>query len=298
MSFSSNAKEEICRAPISKSCCALAESYGVLLFCNTFSRHLIRVVTESGTFASRIPKIFKKAFGIVPDSISGGADSAKHTIEITNRDSIAKIFEAIGYAEERDVALHLNLGVLEEECCSSAFLRGAFLSGGSVTSPEKNYHLEIVTSHYYVSREAFTFLLDMDFEPKATKRKSNYVIYFKNSEQIEDFLTKAGAPVAAMVIMSAKVEKELNNRVNRRINCDAANADRTVDAAQEQLEAIGLLRKAGILDGLPERLRETARLREENPELSLNQLCEMFVPQLSKSCLNHRLRRLSELAKK
>jgi len=297
MSFSSNAKEEICRAAAGKSCCALAESYGVLLFCNTFSRTQVRIVTESTPFANRIPKLFKKAFGIEPDSVTGG-EGSKYTIVIKNRASIARIFDAIGYGEERDVALHLNLGAVEDECCRAAFLRGAFLSGGSATSPEKNYHLELLTSHYYVSREAFALLLDMGFEPKASKRKSNYVIYFKSSEQIENFLTKAGAPVAAMAIMSAKVEKELNNRVNRRINCDAANADRTVDAAQEQLEAIALLRRAGILETLPEKLQETARLREENPELSLNQLCEMFDPQVSKSCLNHRLRKLSELARK
>ena len=127
-------------------------------------------------------------------------------------------------------------------------------------------------------------------------RNGSFVTYFKQSDQIEDFLTLIGAPVAAMNVMTAKMEKDLRNSVNRRLNCDSANLDKAVLAAQEQLEAIRLLQEAGVLETLPEKLRETASLRLGNPELTLSELAEQFDPPVTKSCLNHRLRRLLELA--
>ena len=128
-------------------------------------------------------------------------------------------------------------------------------------------------------------------------RSGSFVTYFKQSEHIEDFLTLIGAPVAAMEIMTAKMEKDLRNSVNRRLNCDNANLDKAVEAAQEQMEAIRRLRSSERLEQLPEKLQETARLREQNPELTLSELALEFTPPVTKSCLNHRLRKLVELAK-
>ena len=171
---------------------------------------------------------------------------------------------------------------------------GAFLAGGSVTDPEKRYHLELATSHLYVHRELQSLLMDMGFEPKTVSRNNNYVTYIKRSEAIADFLTTVGAPLSAMEIMNAKVEKNLRNGVNRWSNCDVANLGKAVEAAQSQIEAIRRLEKNAGLDSLPDKLRETARLRIENPELSLAQLAALA--EVSKSCLNHRLRKLVELA--
>lgn len=171
------------------------------------------------------------------------------------------------------------------------------MAGGSVNDPTKSYHLELVTSHYSVSRELAALLPEAGFEPKQTTRKSNYVTYFKPSETIADFLTAVGAPLAAMEVMNAKLEKHLRGSVNRRVNCDSANLDKAVDAALLQVEAIQRYSAIHGLDALPDKLRETARLRAENPELTLAQLAALCDPPVTKSCLNHRLRKLMELAK-
>ena len=147
------------------------------------------------------------------------------------------------------------------------------------------------------SAGAALLLQELGFSPKSVLRNSYHVTYFKQSEHIEDFLTLIGAPVAAMNVMTAKMEKDLRNSVNRRLNCDSANLDKAVEAAQEQLESIRKLQRAGLLDQLPDKLQLTAALRLENPELTLSELAEEFDPPVTKSCLNHRLRKITQLAK-
>ena len=194
------------------------------------------------------------------------------------------------------MALHVNYGVLEDECCRVAFARGAFLAGGSVTDPEKRYHLELTTTHQKVARETDALLLELGYGAKLTSRGGNCVLYFKQSELIEDFLTMLGAPVCAMDVMQAKMEKDLRNGVNRRVNCETANLTKVVDAAQEQIAAIRRLQRAGGLEALPEKLRQSAQLRLENPEATLQELADMQTPPVSKSAINHRMRKLVQLA--
>lgn len=296
MSFCSNVKAELCRLPVHKKCCAVAEAYGVLLFCNTCSPTGIRIVTESRDFAARLPKLFRKAFGLEFDQVPEG-EAGKLAFVLEDREKLRRIFAAFGLEADTTVTLHVNLGVLEEECCRVSFLRGAFLAGGSVTDPEKRYHLELATSHLKVSREVYSLLLEMEFSAKDTTRAGNYILYFKQSDYIEDFLTTLGAPVCAMHIMEAKVEKDLRNGVNRRVNCETANLTKVVDAAQEQLAAIRKLEARGLFQELPEKLQRTARLRKENPEATLSELAQMEAPPLTKSAINHRMRKLMELAK-
>lgn len=295
MSFSSQIKQELCKVSIQRKCCAQAEVYGILLFCSSFRRSGIRIVTESDAFAARLPMLFKKAFQIEFDQLPP-ENPGKRTFLITDPAKISAIGEAFGYGPGESVALHINFGVLEEDHCRAAFFRGAFLAGGSVTDPDKGYHLEIVTSHYNVGREMPALLRESGFEPKSAERKANYVTYFKQSAYIEDFLTAIGSPVAAMGIMNAKAEKNLRGSINRRVNCEAANLDKTVDASLGQIEAIRTLEERGVLDQLPEKLKETAILRRENPELTLSQLAALCVPPVTKSALNHRLRKLIALA--
>ena len=192
---------------------------------------------------------------------------------------------------------HVNFGVLEEDCCRTAFVRGAFLAGGSVTDPEKRYHLELATAHQSVSREVCSLLLDMGFSPRQTQRAGNALLYFKQADAIADFFTALGAPGTAMAVMTAKVDKEMRNTVTRQINCDSANADKTVAAAQEQLAAIRrIAREYGSLEALPEPLRDAALLRITNPEASLADLALLSSPPVSKSCLSHRLKKIMRLA--
>lgn len=296
MSFCSDVKAELSRHPMNKTCCAVAEAYGVLLFCNTFSPQGIRIVTESRDFAQRLPRLFRKAFSVgfdqIPDSERG-----KQVFLLEDPQKLRKIYDAFGLEPKTTVTLHVNLGVLEEECCRISFLRGAFMAGGSVTDPEKRYHLELATSHLRVSREVYSLLMESGFFPKDTTRGGNSILYFKQSDSIEDVLTTLGAPVCAMRIMEAKVEKDLRNGVNRRVNCETANLGKAVDAAQEQLAAIRRLEAKGTYADLPDKLRKTAELRKENPEATLLELAQMQDPPLTKSAINHRMRKILELSK-
>jgi len=295
MSFSSETKAELCREPLQKRCCAVAEAYGILLYCNMFTADEIRIVTSSPELTERLPKLFKKAFGFAFDATSDTDIKGKYTLSITDHERIRHIFAVYGYEARSILAHHINLGMLEDNCCKASFLRGAFLAGGSITDPSKSYHLEIVTDHYNVSRETFSILLELGFSPKDAARGGNNIIYLKQSEAIEDFFTLLGAPVSAMEIMSAKVEKDMRNAVNRRVNCDSANADKIVLAAQEQLDVIRKIERTTGLDELPDKLRETALLRIANPEASLTDLAALAIPPVSKSCISHRLRKLMEL---
>ena len=296
MSFSGDVKTESCRASLDRPCCARAEAYGALLYGNTFTSREVRLITESESFASRLPLLLDRAFGLQFDRLPGDGER-KYVFHLADKGKIHRIIDAFGFDSRQSPVLHINFGLLEEECCRAAFLRGAFLAGGSVTEPAKGYHLELATSHAQASRELLALLTDMGRQPRHALRNSSQVIYFKNSEQIEELLTLMGAPVSAMELMNAKAEKELRNGVNRRVNCEAANLDKAVDAAQEQLEAIRRLYELDRVEGLNAALKETIVLRETYPELTLSQLAEEFEPPITKSCLNHRMRKLMELSK-
>ena len=297
MSFSGNAKAEICRTVPSKKCCALAECFGILLFCNSFGQDGIRIITESREFGQNLPKLFQKAFNVDFDSFPSMESPGKLVFQIDAPDKIDLIMEAYGF--DRDtLALHVNLPVVEEDCCKAAFLRGAFLAGGSVTDPEKGYHLELATTHHSVARETFALMEEvLGFYPKSAARGGGQVLYLKQSDMICDCLTYLGAPVAAMGILEAKLEKELNNKVNRRCNCDDANTSKVVEAAQEQLSAIRTLRERGVLEHLPQKLQAAAVARESNPESSLTELAAMMVPPITKPAMNNRMKKLVQTAK-
>ncbi len=296
-SFSAGAKIEICRAYPPKACCALAQCFGILLFANSFGMDGIRIITESREFAQLLPRLFRKAFGIQFDMLPEEG-SGKLSFAITDPGKLRLIMNAFGFEPEGTVALHINLPVVEEDCCKLAFLRGAFLSGGSVTDPEKGYHLELATTHKSVAREADTLIQEvLGFAPKTASRGGGQVLYLKQSDLICDYLTYLGASVAAMGIMEAKLEKELNNKVNRRCNCDEANTSKVVEAAQEQLSAIRILKNQGRLEGLPQKLQQAALAREENPEASLTELAAMMEPPISKPAMSHRLQKLVSLSR-
>ena len=296
MSFSSDVKTELCRTPIGRACCARAEAYGALLWCNTFTAQEVRVITESASFAGRLPELLDRAFGLAFDRLPAPGEQ-KYVFQVVDASKAARMIDAFGFDSRQSPVLHVNFGLLEEECCRAAFLRGAFLAGGSITEPAKRYHLELSTSHAQASRELLALLADMSYQPKQTVRSGNQVIYFKSSSQIEDLLTLMGAPVKAMELMNTRAEKELRNGVNRRVNCEAANLDKAVDAAQEQLQAIRRLYELDRVETLPAQLKETIILRETYPELTLRELAEEFEPPVTKSCLNHRLRKLVELSR-
>ncbi len=290
MSFSSETKSELCRTPLQRSCCALAECYGILLYCHTFSVREIRIITASDALAARLPKLFRRAFDLSFDVRPAEHARGKRSFLINDPVKIRAVFAA--YSQEPGIALHVNFGALESECCRAAFLRGVFLAGGSLTDPDKRYHMEFFTHHQSVSREVCTLMREMDFNPRESSRSGGYILYFKQSDTIADLLTTMGAPLSAIGVMQSRVQKDVNNTVNRRVNCDSANIDKTVTAAREQLRAIRALDERYGLTNLPETLQETAMLRIVNPESSLAELAALAVPPVSKSCMSHRMKKL------
>lgn len=298
VSFSASAKAEVCRLIPQRDCCALAECFGILLFCNCFGADGVKIITESREFAYILPKLFKKAFDLNFDNYPSLAAPGKLVFQIWEEEKLSVIMESFGFSVQDTLSLHVNLPVVEEECCKAAFLRGAFLAGGSVTDPEKGYHMELSTTHQSVARETNVLIREsMMFSPKIAKRGGGQVLYLKQSEQISDFLTYLNAPLAAMGIMETRLEKELNNKVNRRCNCDDANTSKVVEAAQEQLGAIHILKESGLLDKLPEKMKQAALARENNPSASLSELAAMMDPPITKPAMNNRMKKLLQLAK-
>lgn len=298
VSFSGSAKAEMCRSFPQKHCCALAQCFGVLLFSNSFSNENIRIVTECREFAAILPKLFRKAFSLNFDISPENEETGKLLFQITAPEKIAVVMRAYGFDPADTMALHINLPVVEEDCCKTAFFKGAFLAGGSVTDPVKGYHLELATTHQSVAREAYTLVQEtLGFYPKTATRGGGQVLYLKNSELISDCLTYLGAPISAMAIMETRLEKELNNKVNRRCNCDEANTSKVVEAAQEQLAAIRVLQNKGLLESLGTKLLQAANLRLENPEASLTELAAMAQPPITKPAMSNRMKRLMQIAK-
>ena len=298
VSFSGAAKAEVCRALPQKPCCALAECFGILLYCNSFTADTIRIITESRELAQNLPKLFKRAFDVTFDTFPSLESPGKLIFQIGDPEKIDLIMDSFGFDMGDTLSLHVNLPIVEDDCCKASFLRGAFLSGGSVTDPIKGYHIEITTTHQSVARETYALMQEvLGFYPKSATRGGAQVLYLKQSEQIEDLLTYLGAPVAAMGIMEARLEKELNNKVNRRCNCDEANTSKVVEAAQEHLAAIRILQERGLSEQLPQKLQQALQARLANPEASLTELAAMMEPPITKPAMNHRLKKLTELAK-
>lgn len=299
MTFSATVKAELCKAPIDRQRIALAEICGMLLFANKFSPREIRITTENADFVQRASRIMKALFGFDFDRrIIPSERTKKYSLGIINTEKISVIFDAFGLDSETSHTVHLNVALVEDDKTRAAFLRGAFLSGGSVIDPEREYHLELVTSHIHLVREVSALLNELEITAKITGRKGNNILYFKDSGEIEDLLTRMGAPVSAMTVMNTKMFKELRNSLNRKNNFEVANISKTADAAGEQIEAINRIEKTIGLDALTPQLYEVAILRRENPEASLSELCKLLGGTVTKSGLNHRIRKLMEISKK
>lgn len=296
MSFSNDAKSEMCRTRLENDGCALAECYGVLLFCSSFSPAEIRISTSSREFADRLVACFKRAFQMSFDSFPTTETKGRSTLRINDHAKISAVFDRFGISSRHSISHHINLAVLEDESTRPSFIRGAFLAGGTVNDPEKSFHLEFSTYHRSVCREACSILSDMGFSPKISERNNNSLLYFKQADSIADLLTTIGSPSSAMKVMTSKVEKEMRNTITRRVNCDTANADKIVFASQEQIDAIHRYAARFGLDSLPDPLKATALLRITNPEASLSDLSVLSVPKVSKSCLSYRLKKIRALA--
>lgn len=295
MSFSTEVKNELCRVSMQRVCCTRAEAYGALLHASAFSHKEIRLNTENAAVARRLQALLQRAFFVVCEPQCVGQ---KHQLIITEAEQIGRIFDALGYDRKSHITYHLNRNVLEEDCCIASFLRGAFLMAGTVAGPDKKSHLELKTARQSLAGEETSLLLDLGLSPKQMRRASAHILYFKDGTSVEDFLTRIGAPRAAMELMEAKVEKNIRNTINRQVNCETANLVKAADASARQIAAIRAVLDAHGEEGFPENLRETVRLRLEYPTDSLAELAQRFDPPISKPGLSHRLKKIIELASK
>ena len=239
--------------------------------------------------------LLQRAFFVDREAESCGR---KQQLIINDPPRIGRIFDALGYDRKNHITYHLNRNVLEEDCCIAAFLRGAFLMAGTVAGPDKKSHLELKSTHQSLTGEETSLMLDLGLAPKQARRASAQLLYFKDSASVEDFLTRIGAPHAAMELMQAKVEKNLRNTINRQVNCETANLVKAADASARQIAAIKSVLREGGEEAFPDNLRETVRLRLSYPTDSLTELARRFDPPISKPGLSHRLKKITEFAAK
>lgn len=276
---------------------ALYFLYGILLFSGEFGFDRIKLKCDNSNIlevcAYVLINFFDADIQIAERKAAGGIS---YTVAVDKSNDVKRITDALGYSSEDISVYRLKAPGNDENL--RYFLRGVFVAGGNVRLPEKGYHLELSTSHKILAEDMKTLFENSGILMKITTRRSYYVLYCKDSEKIEDFLMLLGAENYAYDIINTRIAKEIRNNINRVSNFDNANINKTIDAATIVLAAISYLREQGVYESLlSDTLKETARLREENPEMSLTELAGMFEKKISKSGLNHRLNKIIEIAR-
>lgn len=302
MSFAGEVKKELSKADININSRRLAECYGLLLYSRRFTRQEIKLKTEAICVAERFSEHMSTLFGAIVEKKStlraSKEDINLHSIRVLLESDCQRIFSFFGHTSN-SLTLRVNRANIEDEQCTSAFLRGAFLACGSVNDPQKNYHLEFCVPYKNLCNDLCTLMgeiTECTLTPRMTVRNGTHIVYLKDSEQITDLLTYMGATNSAMDIMSAKAYKQMRNVTNRRINSELANISRTAEAGAKILNAIDIIDADRGISSLPDNLRVVAELKRENPELSLSALGNLLDPPISRSGVNHRLNKLIELA--
>ncbi len=299
MSFSSDLKHELAQVEAGGAAEQYAQLYAMLLFGRSFSADGISLSTENTEVAAVYRLLLLTLFDAVPQvqvtEFAKKPESKLFTLKIEDPAAAGRILSHYGH-RAGEIHLRINRANLEDEPCVGAFVRGVFLACGSMVHPQKEYHLEFVSDRLNLSRDFIKLLDEQNIRAKLSGRKGSYVIYIKESEQIEDLLTFMGAFKTTLEVMNIKIYKDLRNKVNRVTNCETANLSKTAAAAAAQVQKIERIERAGGLGSLSDELREIALLRLENPELSLRELGELCRPPVTRSGVNHRLKRLCEIA--
>ena len=307
MSFSSDTKKELTTLKTEKKCCQLAQIASFLRFAGSITlsggKMGIRVTTDNPAVARFFITSIKEYFGAKTSlSMSDAPISRGHsfTLHITPDMNAEAILRETGILSIREGSNYMTDGltqsIIKKRCCKKAALRGIFLAAGSVSDPARGYHLELTCASDYMAGDVKKLISSMGLRSGITERRGKYVVYMKDGEQISDFLGLIGASGQLLDFQNTMVTKEVRNRANRISNCENANLDKTVNAAQKQLADIRYIQKTKTLDFLPEKLRVTAELRLNNPELSLADLAALGDPPIGKSGLNHRLAKISRIA--
>lgn len=312
MSFSRQVKEELIMATGTARHCQLAELAAIFEYCGYITgqengRPVIGISTENKIISIKCFTLLKKTFniysGVCVRKHSKQSKNLVYELKIEDWRKANEVLMALKLYDEvtgsyGDMGGVANPILLKKDCCRRAYLRGIYLAAGSMSNPEKGYHMEFVCDRESQARYLITILQEFDIEAKKVIRKKYHVVYLKDGEAIVDLLGLMGAHIALMELENTRIYKEMRNSINRRVNCEAANITKTVNAAARQVEDILYIQKHMGLQKLPANLREMAQLRLDYPEATLKELSELLNPPVGKSGVNHRLRKLSELAER
>mgnify|MGYP002517273574 CR=1 FL=1 len=303
MSFSGQIKEELAQVISSPRHCQLAELAALIQFCGH--------IEEDGTLLvqSENPLVIRKCFTLLKKTfkieavVKNQTQPQNYRLSVAGADAVRvlealKFYDAEGHPLGEPIRGHLTDPVLiKNSCCRRAYLRGCYMAVGSMSDPYKSYHLELVCGSQAQAEQLLKILHDFSLDAKMVLRKKYHVVYMKEGENIADFLNITEAHKALMEFENTRIYKGMRNMVNRKVNCEAANITKTVNAATRQVEDIRLIQEKRGLEGLPDPLRQMAYVRLENPQASLGELGKLLDPPVGKSGVNHRLRKLGELAK-
>lgn len=309
MSFSAKVKSEVCRIGELTRNEAKAELSAVMKVSGTLSlggnkQLSFRVTTENPSIARRVFKLLKQYFNIHTKLLVKKSNSFKknniYMVVITEEMGVRSLLKEMGVLSSDEGIISLDYGIpkeiTEDEECKKAYIRGTFLGGGSISNPEKTYHLEFVTHNSEYAEDFSRLINTYGLSSKVIQRKGSYIVYLKEGEQIVDLLNIIGAHSSLLELENVRIMKEMRNNVNRLVNCETANLSKTVNAAIRQVESIRLIQKEIGLQRLPKNLRDIAELRLTYPDESLKELGEFLNPPVGKSGVNHRLRKIEKIA--
>ncbi|WMC94482.1 DNA-binding protein WhiA [Kineothrix sp. MB12-C1] len=309
MSFSSEVKEELAKIINSSRHCQLAELAAIICFYGKVENDGIEekrlcLQTENEALIRKVFTLLKKTFNIdtdiVQESIAGECRSHTYITLLYGTKAVDKVLQAVKMYDEKGIEEAQMNGVnpllIKSACCKRAFLRGVFLCTGSMSDPEKSYHLEFVCSHEEQAEYLQALIQSFQVEAKIVIRKKYYVVYLKEGAGIVDLLNVMEAHVSLMNFENYRIIKEMRNSINRKVNCETANITKTVNASSKQIEDILLIKERYGFMNLPDSIREAAEIRLEYPDATLKELGQILDPPVGKSGMNHRLRKLSELA--
>lgn len=308
MSFSGQVKEELSRQFHKSRHCQIAEIAAILSFAGKLEEaeegNVLRVYTENLSLARKYFVLMKKTFHVTAN-IAVRQNIYLHksrtfVISLSEQEEVTKVLQAVKWRNEKNEDIRttglVHRLLVQNSCCRRAFIRGAFLSAGSMSDPEKSYHFEIVCASEEKARQLMEIINSFDMDAKIVIRKKNYVVYLKEGSQIVDMLNIMEAHVALLNLENVRILKEMRNSVNRQVNCETANINKTVSAAVKQVEDINYIKNTRGLDSLPDNLKEIALVRLQYPQAALKELGTYLEPPVGKSGVNHRLRRLCEMA--
>ena len=310
MSFSREVKNELALQESRARHCCLAELSAIISMCgyvliDTKERYKLKIQTENLAVARKGFTLIEKTFNIVTENSTRKSKkkaNITYILMVINHIDTIRILEAVKLIEEYEVQMkpHMlaNNMIVRLTCCKRAFIRGAFLVAGAVSPPDKAYHFEIGYAVKEKAEQLRLMINSFGLDAKIVQRKRTYVVYLKEGAQVVDMLNIMGAHKALMSFENERIVKDVRNTVNRKVNCETANMQKTVSAAVKQIEDIKYIEEVVGLEKLPDNLKEAAMVRLEYPDVPLKELGEFMNPSIGKSGINHRLRKLSEISEK